>query len=605
MKRALSLILCAVMLSVALISCTTLEKDPKTGDYDKGAIIPMYIGTQLFNFDPAVAYLNDSQAKILSLLYEGLTDIDENGKLVLTLIDKYEIHDGLNEFGEYEYKMIITLKNTRWSDGRELTANDVVYAWKRILDVDYDCEAAALLYDIKNARAIKLGDMTIDDLGLKAPETKKIEIEFETSIDYQQFLRNLSSPALVPLRGDIAKKNPDWAKKPSTIVTSGPFTIKRVTYNDYLRLERSSYYFLNKDKKEHLDKYVIPYRIEVDYSKSLEDILKTFNAGRIFYIDELPLEVRRKGTYDKYVTVTDQMSTHAYYLNLNNELLKDSRVRRALSLAIDREYVAKDIVVYAHPATGFIPYKVMDTKVGTSFREAGGDLLDTKANMEEAKALLKEAGVSGGELTVAYYKEDDVSAAIASYVKTVWEELGFTIKLRGLTGAENISDSSIYNDRFNMMYTVTQAQKGEFDVIAIDYQMLSDEAFSALAPFAAEFSGNGITLDPESDSYDIIGHITGYNSEEYNNIIEQAFAEKNLAERTPYLHQAEELLMEDMPIIPIIFNQDAYIYSNVISGIKTNYYGFNSFNRVKMDNYMAYKKIFDTTDAAETADIVQ
>ena len=90
---------------------------------------------------------------------------------------------------------------------------------------------------------------------------------------------------------------------------------------------------------------------------------------------------------------------------------------RALSLAIDREYVAKDIVVYAHPATGFIPYKVMDTKVGTSFREAGGDLLDTKANMEEAKALLKEAGVSGGELKVAYYKEDDVSDAIASYVK--------------------------------------------------------------------------------------------------------------------------------------------------------------------------------------------
>ena len=153
-----------------------------------------------------------------------------------------------------------------------------------------------------------------------------------------------------------------------------------------------------------------------------------------------------------------------------------------LSLAIDREYVAKDIVVYAHPATGFIPYKVMDTKVGTSFREAGGDLLDTKANMEEAKALLKEAGVSGGELTVAYYKEDDVSAAIAKLCENC---LGRTRLLQlsseAWTGTENISDSSIYNDRFNMMYTVTQAQKGEFDEIAIDYQMLSDEAFSALA----------------------------------------------------------------------------------------------------------------------------
>ncbi len=597
MKRALSLILCAVMLLAVLSGCTTLEKD-ETGEYDKGAIIPMYLGTEMYDFDPQRAYLNDSNVKILSLLFESLTDIDENGKLKLSLIDSYEIIDG-NRYGEY--KMQIRLKDTKWSDGRAVTASDVVYSWKRILDVDFDSEAAALLYDIKNARAVKAGDMTIDDLGLTAPETLVVEVEFERSINYEQFLRNLSSPALVPLREDIVSKSVDWAKKPATMVTSGPFVVKAVTYGGVLRIERSNYYFLNADKNEPMDKYVIPYRIEVDYSKNLSAQLKTFSGNKLFYLNELPLDkrVEYKTTYGDYITTADLMSTHAYYFNLNNPLFQDARVRQALSLVIDREKIANEIAVFAKPATGFIPYGVTNGSVGTSWRDSGEALIKTTANKDAALALLKEAGVTSGEFKVTYYANDDVSAAIAEYVAGVWSELGFAVRAIPSKASANMEDSTIYNDNFNGLYEVADATELKWDVMAIDYQMLSEEAFSALAPFATEFSGNGINLTTDSTDYTTVGHVTGYASEAYDAIIESAFAEVDPAKRAQILRDAEALLMEDMPIVPIVFNQNAYIInSDVVSGFKLDYYGLSILNDVKMDDYMAWKPYFDTTAPA-------
>ena len=608
MKRLLALLLCAVMLIVSLGGCTTLVKDSESGEYDKGAIIPMYIGTQMYSFDPTLAYLNDSNVKILSMLYAGLTDIDANGKLRLSLIDSYKIIDGTDGV----YKMTITLKDTKWSDGRSVQAEDVIFAWKRILRVENDCEAASLLFDIKNARDIKSGMKTIDDIGLTAPETLVLEIEFEHSIDYQQFLRNLSSPALVPLREDIVSKSDDWAKKPATIVTSGPFILKQATYGGILRLERSNYYFLDAENDKYLDKYVIPFRIETDYSKTLDaqltnlasDVATINSANTIFFSNEIPLSQR--AAYKDYVTMTDLMSTHTYYFNLRNPLFQDARVRKALSLAIDRQHIANDIVVFADPATGFIPNKVTNGSVGTSFRQEGGELISPTASLDEAKRLLNEAGVRGGDIRISYYADDDVSGAIANAVKEAWQQLGFTVTAYGVRAAQNINDEALYNDVFHNLYTVEQAADDRWDVLAIDYQMLCEEAFSALAPFATEFSGNGVDLSvdvsgEEEDEYPVIGHSTGYESDEYDALIEQIYNETDKAKKIELVHEAEQMLLDDMPIVPIIFNKDAYYTrSDVVSGFGCDYYGTTDFKRVKMSNYMAWKQIFDTEAATPT-----
>ena len=169
-----------------------------------------------------------------------------------------------------EYKMIITLNDTSWSDGIAVSANDIVYSWKRILDVSGSYEAAALLFDIKYAKEAKDGEMSIDDVRVYALNETQLEIQFTGKIDYDQFLLNLTSFALAPLREEVVKRAEepdDWAKKPSVILTCGPFRLRSVSYEpgeESIILERNSYYYRDRTKDD-IDEAVTPYRLIVDF----------------------------------------------------------------------------------------------------------------------------------------------------------------------------------------------------------------------------------------------------------------------------------------------------------------------------------------------------
>lgn len=573
--------LCAVMLLGILASCTTIEGE------NSGMVIDIYMTTELFDFDPALHYNDEAMVKIFDQIYEGLTDIDENGKWKKALMKDYEIK-GNDEDGYY---MLINLKTTKWSDGRTVQAADFVYAWKRILDPDFHSEAASLLYEIKNARAVKLGDASIDDLGVAAVDTYELQIDFEQKIDYDVFLRNLASPALVPLREDIISRDANWGKQSSTLVTNGPFAIKELTNGTSMRLERSSYYYLDKDDEtQPVDSYVIPYRMITDYTLDAAAQLAKFEAGELFFIDELPLSARAQ--YKDKVTLTDEMATHSYYFNENNKLFADARVRRALSMALDRNEIV-NIVTYAKPATGLIPNRVFDATDKTYFRQTGGDLISASADVSGAKSLLQQAGVTGGSFTITI-RPNEVDRAIAEYVQGVWNSLGFTVKVEEIASAKLKDYDKAYEDVF-----MTKYRSGDFDVIAIDMQMLAPDAFAALAPFATAFSGNGV--DMNSATYDLYGHITGYSSEQYDALIESAFATKDRAERTALLHDAEKLLMEDMPVAPLIFLQDSFLANEGLSGYKLTYFGTRDFKRMKLKNYVDYLPAEETAGSDTTA----
>ena len=580
MKKVLSLVLAMITAASVMAGCTTLEKD-ETGNYDKGAIIDMYLTTEVYDFDPQRSITDDAMLKAYSLIYEGLTTINEDGKWEKALMKNYKIEKD----ADGEFSILITLNNTRWSDGRTVQAADLVYSWKRILDPDATSEAASLLFDIKNARDVKTGDATVDDLGIAAVDTYVLQVEFEQKVDLDLFFENCSSIALVPLREDVITRYKDandaeiWTQKSTSIVTNGPFCPKEIIYGNTLRLERSSYYYLDAEKEEPLDKFVIPYRLLTTYSTGNADAqLAALTSGGIFYNGEIPLSARAQYAGD--ATITDMMGTHTYVFNTNNDLFAKPEVRKALSMAIDRNQIVS-IVTYAKPATGYVPYKVFDTKSGTSFREVGGNILSSTADAAGAKSLLSSAGVNGGSFTLTV-RNNEVDLAIADYVAGVWGDLGFNVTVEAVKSTANSTDSTIYVDNFQALY-----DSGEFDVIGIDMMMLSTDAFSALSQFAVSFSGNGVDMD--SENYDLYGHISGYASEDYNALIESAYAEKDRAARATILHQAEAKLLEDMPVIPVIFLQDAYLYLGELSGIGSTYYGTRDFNDTQLKDYMTYK----------------
>lgn len=689
-KRILSLILClaTILGTVAIFAgCSTLKGD------DKGQYIKMYYSDSIYDLDPANAYYNDEAANIVGLLYDTLFKLNDNGKVKKSLVKKYKIYE---DSREDEWKMSITLNKTYWSDGTYLSADDVVFAWRRLVDVENSFEAACLIYDIKNARAIKQGECTIDDIGLEAQQDE-LDITFEGKIDFDQFLLNLTSVALAPLRETVVTKSEDWAKKSSTIACSGPFRLGKVkvcegdnTYYDYTNikyntdpddghlisyqqspakldetliesfiLERNSYYYRNREK-DALDKYVVPYRIVVDCSLTDEELKAAYEDGEILYVGNIPLSLREY--YADEAKVSDALSTHLYYLN-ENQLVKtrgnsegtllfqNKKVRQLLSYAIDRDAIAKAIV-FAEAATALVPGGVFNTtSAKKEFRSVGGAILSKTADDTKVQALLSELSSEGirpsdytFSITVAAYNE--VHVKIAEMVAEAWSDLGFNVSVKKIGTITNndwyTPTSSVPADICDDLYAEL-LRRGEFDVIALDYRSLSADAFSMLAQYATAFSGKKLDMS-NPEGAEVLTHITGYSSEDYNTLMEaiyflpyfssitaadwerfaaceseEAFAEllakikdiytanginpakskKWASARAKLLHKAEELLMEDMPVIPIIFNKSAVLYNKQLKNVvfkdsniftaKGSYYFPADFRNARVKKYDSYK----------------
>lgn len=680
-KRILASVLCLAMLIGSLVCLSACGEKNKKKTEDKGQYLTMYIADQVYDLDPANAYYNDGTTTIVNLLFETLFKINENGKVKKSLVQKYVIKE---DAAANEYRMDIYLNDTCWSDGTYVSANDVVYAWKRLLDVESSYDAAALLYDIKNARSVKEGDMSIDDLCIYAEGERMVSVEFEGPINYDQFILNLSSVALAPLREDITAK-PDWAKKPATIVCSGPFKLGRVEFVEnstkyfdakyeytetgkdevtvgkefkealvkFLVIERNSYYYRDAEKEEKLDKYVTPYRIIVDFSMTDDQIAAAYDTGAILYIDNIPYSWRNNEDYADLIEaadVSDAMSTHTYYFNQNaliddggegEQLFANKTVRQVLSKAIDRQAIA-EAIVFAEAATGIVPTGVFNTNSNKeTFREVANSAYTnlTTVDAETLKQELKAAGVTASKysfsITVAAY--DEVHVAIAEMVAEQWSALGFKVSVnkRGtiLNNDYYKWTDSTPNDICDDLYG-EDLRAGDFEVIALDLGALTMDAYATLAPFAKAFSGQGMDMS-DSENYQLTPHITGFDNEKYNDLMEAVYylqyyndfnrffyntaygtdyfdskeaanavynkitaiyneygitpnTKTYLEDRATLLHAAEDILMDEVPVTPIIANQYASLTNNGIKKIKNTYTNPIVLTKTTVSGYKSY-----------------
>lgn len=536
-----------------------------------GETLHMYLENEVYDFDPAFAYRSKEALQLTELMFAGLFYIDDDGKLQKDLVKKYEIE---NDPDQEIYRITFKLKDTSWSDGSQVSAKDFLFAWKRLLSPTFVSDAAVLLYEIKNAYDAKNGNCSIDDIGVYAIDNTTLQIDFEQPIDFEDFLYTLASPCLVPLCESVVNSSEDWSKRPASTLCSGPFILREVVYGETLKLERNAYYMRNRDK-DSIKKYVTPYRIVVDYTKSAEEILADYKAGKIVYVGDIALDSRSE--YASSAKVYDALSTIACYFNLDNEIFADADTRKALSLAIDRNAIAEKLV-FAEAATALVPTGIFEaTSAKKSFRKVGGDLIFASADVDAAKAL----GPFSGEFSIAV-RDDDVNVAVAEALKSSWEALGFKVNIVKLgtrkadviLPGENTPTKEFVDDAY-----LQALQNRNFDVIIADVSALDTDAFSMLAPYASAYSGRDMSFTVES--YEDSKNITGYVSEEYNALIDKAFAEKNVAKRAEILHDAEELLMNDLPVCPIVFTKKAVLVSGV-KNVEIDYFGYGIFDEAKL-----------------------
>lgn len=636
-KRIIALSLCLFVLVGVLASCA--GSIPSTSEY-KGQQITMYLAETVYDLDPARAYKNESTRSIVGLLFDTLFVLDKDGKIQPSLAESYsyEEKDG-------EYYMYITMAATNWSDNTPISADDVVFAWKRLLNPNYSFEAAALLFDIEGAREYNENEGSKDDIKITA-DKRRLTIQFNRDIDKDQFLLNLTSLALAPLREDVAggAKGEDWAKKPGTMICSGPFKLARIsfsenanqTYSDinydkeatnsngnkvYIEattpkdfkeqvvnsfiIERNAYYYRNSEKDENLDASVAPYRIIVDCAMSDKDIKEAYEDGTIMYVGDIPMSLRNE--YKNEAVVKDSLSTNTIYFNHNAEIngekiFANAKVRQALSMAIDRKAIA-DALVFAEAADGLVPTGVFNTNSKSElFRnKATTEYKYLNTDVAAAKKLLAEAGISDASkytITLTYAAYDEVHTFIAKEVEKAWESLGFNVELnkRGTVANNDYYKytDSVPPDICDDLYA-EDLTNGNFEAIILDMVAISADPFSVLAPFAKQFSGQVMDMsDPQN--YQMTPHVTGYDSEEYNALIEKIYTEKTVSKRATDLHKAEDILMEDMPVIPVVFNKTAYLANDDLKLNNTtlwwengtNYYNAVSLRWCSVDNYDDY-----------------
>lgn len=663
-KRIIALILCLIICVSALTACG--GKIDVQSEY-KGQQVIMYLTENIYNLDPAYAYTNDATKSVVGMLFETLFTLDDNGKVQNALADNYK-SEVKEENGEKSYYMYITIKeDAYWSDNVPVTADDVVYAWKRLLNPNNSFEAASLLFDIKNARAYNQADVSKDDIGLFA-DGKLLTIQFEQEIDYKQFVLNLTSLALAPLREDIAAKNADWSKKPSVSAYSGAFKLVRtsfsvngaVTYDDInysvkmvdennkvmkdkngndmytdatkvgtfkeqilnsFVLERNMYYYRNAEKGEKLDKSVTPYRILVDCALSAEDVKAGYDSGAILYVGDIPMSIRND--YKSQATVKDSLSTTTLYFNQNanittsaldaegnvitEQLFANEKVRQALSMAIDRDAIA-NALVFAKAATGLVPTGCIEASdVKNTFRDNASIAFSfLSKDVTEAQKLLSEAGITPANytFTVSVASYDDDLNYVAEQVCNAWKELGFNVSVKKIgTVANNDFHkdvNSIPSDLCDDLYDEA-FRRGDFDVAVVDLVAPSVDAFSVLAPFAKSFSGQAMDMS-DSANYELSPHVTGYNNDQYNDLIEKIFNQKTISSRSTDLHKAEEMLMNDMPVCPIVFNQSAYLLNDDTLNLNnkflfwktsSDYYQTVSFRKMSIKD-KAYEEYLET-----------
>ena len=149
------------------------------------------------------------------------------------------------------------------------------------------------------------------------------------------------------------------------------------------------------------------------------------------------------------------------------------------------------------------------------------------------------------------------------------------------TGVETTSGTDVWANPYK-----TALETGDFEVIALDLVATSADAFSVLAPFAKAFSGNAINLDTTvNPNYELTPHITGYDSEAYNAKIEEAFTAAKSRDRATKLHEAEAILMNDLPVIPVVYNQDTALASKKLGKIESNFFCNADFTKTKLSGY--------------------
>ena len=531
-KKMLAIFLSAALFVTAFAGCGKKKADG----------ITVQIGPNPETLDPALNNAVDG-GNMLITLFETLLIIDQDNKVQPGQAEKYEVSpDGLT----WTFTMRDGLK---WSDGTELNAKDFEYTFKRIADTNVAAPYAETVIGMIEGYKDAIDSKNPEKLNVKASEDgKTLTIKLAYPCSY--FDKIVAFGTMSPVQKATVEKNGDsWATKPETYVCNGPYTITEWTPSEKIVCKKNENYKGGWDSSKIVNDKLTFLLLE-DSSASYT----AYTGGTAQLIKDVPTEeipTLKKDKKDEF-NVDPILGTYYLSMNLNKAPFNNKNVRKALSLAIDRDYVANTVMQGTYtPAYNYVGTGVDDVDPGKFLENSkaanGGKTYiseDYKANLEEAKKALAEAGYPEGKgfPTITYSTNDTgYHKALAEYLQQVYKDLGITMNI-------DIVDWSSFTPK---------RRAGEY-----------------------EMARNGWVMDynDASNMIELFTSTNGNNDGKYNNpAFDKAMNDSKVADKTAHfaaLHEAEKIVSEDYGFIPVAYYNDFWLQSTSLKGTWHSPYGY-------------------------------
>lgn len=484
-------------------------------------------GSDMLSLDPHKVQ-GTWESRVMRDILVGLTDSDAEGNVIPGMAERWETSADGNTWTFY-------LRQANWSDGHPVTAEDFVFSLRRILDPNTAAEYASLLYFIKGAQPVNEGKAPLESLGVRAISPRILEIQLEHPAPY--ILELAKHQTMMPVPKHVVEKLGDAWSRPENHVSNGPYKIRSWTLGDRVIAERNpQFYAPDGICIDRVSYYTITDQGSMERlvaSGELDMQSSPFPANRVPRLRE------RRGMAD-YVRTSTYLGVNYIPINTMAKDMTDPRVRLALSMAIDRDFITKGITMdvgyksaYTFVPPGVANYTPLDPPEWASWT--------LERRQEEARRLLREAGYDPqtNPLRIEAKHRNVEANAMWPSMQNDWAKIGVKVTL---VGAEN---QIAYQ-----YYRLKDFQMGDAGWIA-DY----NDAMSFL--FLMHSSSGPMNY-------------AGYNNPRFDALLDAADNEADMVKRAGYLREAEQIMLDDVTLIPTYFIANIALVNPRVTGYIDN-----------------------------------
>lgn len=505
MKKTLSLLLVFLLI---FTSCG--QKKPQ---HSSQRMIQIGMNSKPLSLDPRFGG-DHASSQIVRMLFEGLMRYDQKGEIVPAIAKSYDLSEDAKTYTFH-------LRKSRWNNGIPLTAYDFEYSWKKAVDPKSSSQYAYNFYVLENAKQVAHGEKDVSELGVQALDDHTLQVRLRYPVPY--FLELIASTLFMPVCKEVAEANPSWVHQQGTeFVCNGPYNLAKWNTTSGIQVKKNPrYWAISQVNNPGIDIHII----ENDQTNLL-----LFEQEKIDWLGKpfsiIPLDAVSFLKEDPRYHLQPELGVVWYFFNTKRPFINNAKIRKAIAYAINRDKITNHLLQNKEmPATRLLPSSI--TKDAKPFFTDGNETLAKQLFAEG----LEELGLTPGEVPTIkiHYTGVEINTKIAQVIQN---QLKNTLNL----------PVELVQAEWKVHYE--NMTRGEYDIGSLSWFSPIHDPYYLLSTFKKANSSINLCK---------------WEHPKYIELLRAAQLTADRQIRTQYLDEAEKILLEEMPVIPLYFSNLYYM----------------------------------------------